>query len=177
MFGTKKVGNITFSYKTSELFDDAALLSAHMAKNTVIPEGSALDEFVLTNDEKDVFEVCVKQVMPDIYENLMKMSSGIEDAFCVETIANIEKDGLQRTSGVYISFNINDNNAYNENVLALVDATLLSCLKYGALAEFYSVNLNGDLGRIARDKYTASIMQLNQRLFQLKRKSISPQLL
>lgn len=157
-----KDGKIAFSYNSDELFNDVSLVSAYMTKNISTDSGTALDEFAISEDERDAFEVCVKQALPSIYETLMKMSSGIEDAFKYEN--------------KIIEFNIVDNSAYNGNVLKLVESTLLECMKYGVLTEFYSICVNGDLFRIAQDKFTTSLFQLKQRLFQLKKKVVSSQL-
>jgi hypothetical protein len=108
---------------------------------------------------------------------MMKITSGVEDAFKdAVAVSGSESDGLNRTEGTYIEFNIQNNDSYNANVLSLVDATLLNCLKYGVLAEFYSICVNAELFRIAQDKYTTSLFQLKQRLFQLKKKTVSSQL-
>ena len=74
---------ITFSYKNEEMFNDVSLLSAYMTKNLAGDKGSMMDEFTITDDEKDVYEVCVKQALPSIYESMLKISFGVTDAFGV----------------------------------------------------------------------------------------------
>jgi len=177
MVGNKANGNVTFYYNGDELFNDVSLMSAYMTKNIKSDAGSMMDEFSISDDEKDVYGVCVRQTLPNIYETMMKITSGVEDAFkdAVE-VGDSDTEGLNRKVGTYIEFNIQNNDAYNSNVLSLVDATLLNCLKYGILAEFYSICVNGELYRIAQDKFTTSLFQLKQRLFQLKKKTVSSQL-
>lgn len=153
---------IKFYMDSNDLFNDVSLLSSYMIKNIVIDGGSALDEFVISEDEKAVYDVCVEQTMPYIYEVMMKITNGVDDAF-------------NSTTGE-ISFSVVDNNAYNGNVLKLVDATIRECMKYGVLAEFYSINTNVDLYTLARNKHTENMRLLQQRLFQLKKKSIVSQL-
>lgn len=177
MFGKKETGNITFYYDSDKLFNDVSLMSAYMTKNLKSEAGSLMDEFNISDDEKDIYGVCVRQTLPNIYETMMKITSGVENAFDDEVdVATTETGGLKRPAGKYIEFNMQNNESYNDNVLNLVDATLLNCLKYGVLAEFYSICVNGDLYRIAQDKFTTSLFQLKQRLFQLKKKSVSSQL-
>ena len=154
---------IVFSYKREDLFNDVSLLSAYMVKNMVIKEGSALDEYSITEDEKDVWGVCLKQALPDIYEAFLKISSGVVDAFFEEPVSN----------NSIISITIDDNKAYNNNVLRLVESTLRDCINYGTLVEFYSVCLNDALYNVAKGKYASCMYQLNKRLFQLKRKKVS----
>ena len=177
MFGNKTTGNITFYYDSDKLFNDVSLMSAYMTKNLKNEAGSAMDEYSISDDEKDIYGVCVRQTLPNIYETMMKITSDDGTAFSDDVkVGDNDETGLGRNAGTYIEFNIMDNDAYNDNVLSLVDATLLNCLKHGILAEFYSICVNGDLYRIAQDKFTTSLFQLKQRLFQLKKKSVSSQL-
>lgn len=202
MFG-KNEGNITFYYDSDKLFNDVSLMSAYMTKNLKSEAGSLMDEFSISDDEKDMYAVCIRQTLPNIYETMMKITSGVGNAFEDEVVLdlgserNLSEDGkteldvvvdtsgkdqnakdktLGRFAGKYIEFTLQDNDAYNDNVLNLVDATLLNCLKHGVLAEFYSICVNGELYRIAQDKFTTCLFQLKQRLFQLKKKSVSSQL-
>lgn len=177
MVGNKTDGIIAFSYNSDNLFNDVSLMSAYMTKNLKTEVGSVMDEFNISDDERDIYDVCVRQALPNIYETMMKITSGVDNAFSDEIeLTTDETDGLKRAKGKYIEFNIQNNDAYNSNVLNLVDATLLNCLKYGILAEFYSICVNVDLHRIAQDKFTTSLFQLKQRLFQLKKKSVFSQL-
>lgn len=177
MFGNKETGNITFYYDSDKLFNDVSLMSAYMTKNLASDRGSLMDEFNISDDEKDIYKVCVRQTLPNIYEAMLKITSGVENAFEDEAIvATEETSGLKRGVGTYIEFTMQDNDAYNDNVLNLIDATLLNCIKYGVLSEFYSICVNVDLQRTAQDKFTTSLFQLKQRLFQLKKKTISSQL-
>lgn len=177
MFGNKETGKITFYYNNDGLFSDVSLMSAYMTKNLANESGSLMDEFNISDDEKDIYKVCVRQTLPNIYETMMKITSGIDNAFEDEvTVSTQESDDLKRSAGTYIELTMQDNEAYNSNVLSLVDATLLNCLKYGVLAEFYSICVNADLYRLANDKFTANLFQLKKRLFQLKKKSVSSQL-
>ena len=164
MVNTNTTGTITFSYDKEELFNDVSLLSSYMVKNMVIQEGSALDEFAITTDEKDVWAVCLKQALPDIYEAFLKISSGVTDAFNDSSVSGGKTN---------VVINIKDNGAYNTNVLSLVDSTLRDCINYGTLVEFYSVCLNDALYNVAKGKYASCMFQLNKRLFQLKRRQVS----
>lgn len=176
MFGNKETGKLTFYYDSDGLFNDVSLMSAYMTKNLVNEGGSLMDEFNISDDERDIYNVCVRQTLPNIYETMMKITSGVSGAFEDEAEAKAG-DALGRTVGnKYIEFTIVDNAEYNDNVKNLVDATLLNCLKYGILAEFYSICVNMDLHRIVQDKFIANLFQLKKRLFQLKKKSVSSQL-
>lgn len=160
----KEYGTITFSYSNDELFNDVSLLSSYMVKNMVFEAGPALDEFVITDDEKDVWKVCLKQALPNIYEALLKISSGVTDAF---------NDNVEVGSKKYLQIKIKDNKEYNTNVLSIVESTLRDCINYGTLVEYYSININDGLLNLAKGKFNNYMFQLNKRLFQLKKKSIN----
>ena len=170
MVGNKKNGVITFSFDSKELFNDVSLLSAYMAKNMVAE--NALDDFIITEDEESVYDVCLRKALPNIYEIMMKLSSGVDNAFGVVELNEEEWVGLRRPVGKYVEFSIVDNEAYNSNVLGLVENTLRDCIEYGVLKEFYSISLNLDMQTLAKAKYAENILLLNQRLFQLKKKNV-----
>lgn len=176
MVGNKINGSIAFYYDSKELFDAVGILSSYMSKNLVADSLSALDEFSISSDEWDIYKVCLKQSLPNIYDEFLKMTSCITEAFDDEVkIESEDTSGLNRKAGTYVEITIRNNNAYNSNVLSLVDSTLLTCIKYGVLAEFYSVCQHEALFRVANDKYITSLMQLRQRTLPLKRKVVSSQ--
>lgn len=155
---TTENGKITFSFTTSQLFNDVCLISSFMTKNLMNENGSALDDFAITDDERELFDVCVKQTTPNIFESMLKMTK------CTEGYVN---------DGTNISFSVKDNYAHNENAITLVESTIYDCLKFGVLSEYYSMCINAPLQSIVNKKYSDALLLLNQRLFQLKKKSIS----
>lgn len=192
MFGiTKTAGNadsqIIFFYDSKKVFNDVSLMSAYMTKNLATEKGSIMDEFSISDDEKDVVDVCIRQTLPNIYEAMMKITSGVTSAFDDDysgsELLKIEWDGTSPIDSSsasdddkFITFKLQNNDKYNDNILNLIDATLLNCIKHGVLAEFYSICMNADLYRIAQDKLTTNLFQLKQRLFQLKKKAVTSQL-
>lgn len=162
----QKEGIITFIYNNEDLFNRAGLESAYMTKNASNEEGASLDAFALTDDERALYDVCLNKTVANVYEVLAKISSGVTDAFN----ASAAIDGKD---GKFVRFAVRDNKAYNSNTLPLVDNTIADCLVYGALSEFYSTNANNSLQRMAQEQYANSLLSLNQRLFQLKKKRIS----
>jgi hypothetical protein len=178
MYGNKKSGEITFYYNSEDLFDGVSMLSAYMAKNLGEESGDMLDEFCITKDEREAYDACVKQVLPHIYEAMMQLAidSATERAFNdSEVVGQKETTGLQREVGTYVVFTIRDNGSYNNNAKSLVSDTLYDCLKYGILAEYYSVNANTELYRMSNDKFVSHLIALKSRLFQLKRRKVTSQ--
>ena len=170
---TNKSEKITFSYNASDVFNDICLMSAYMAKS-LSNDAAAIDEFSITEDERELYNVCVKQALPNIYEVMVKMSMGIDNAFSSDVkVEDKGNDPLNREVGTYIELNVANNNAYNSNALSIVDSTINDCIKYGVLAEFYTMNINIELQKIAQSKLNNSLSQLKNRLFQLKKKTMS----
>ena len=178
MFVNNDNSKITFSYSAKGIFNDVCLMSAYMTKNISKDASAVVDELIITDDEKELYDVCLKQALPNIYEVMIKMSFGINDAFNDNVnVPAKESTGLQREKGTYIDISMLNNHAYNENVLSIVDATIADCIKYGVLAEFYSMCINIELQKIAQSKFNNSLSQLKNRLFQLKKKAVSSQIL
>jgi hypothetical protein len=155
---TKSKGTITFGFETDALFNDVCLISAYMTKDIANENGSVTDEFIITEDERDLFDLCVRQALPRIYDEMLKMST------CVTGYTN--ENGK-------ITFSVRDNHAYNDNVLPLVEASIFDCLKYGVLSEFYSICLHATLLELTKGKYDEMLRLLNKRLYQLKKRIIS----
>ena len=220
---------VRFFYNREQLFNDVSLMSNFMAKNLATKDGNSLtDEFAISDDEKDLFGVCVQQSLPDIYEAMTKITSGVSSAFeddylddsivkeyPVESAPMPESPDLyagasepggkykedevyyvtprynrvylteepettwssgetyyEKTPEHFVLFILQDNAAYNENVLTLVDASLYNVIKYGVLKEFYSTVLQADFFKVCTERFLGELFKLKSRLFQLKKKSV-----
>lgn len=179
---------ILFIYDRSILFNDVSLMSNYMAKNLATKDGNSLtDEYAISGDEQDIVDVSIRSSLPDIYEALTKITTAVIPAFddCVtidsggagtppkKTIGkDISNADVKVPYGDYVELYILDNNAYNANVITMVDASLYNALKYGVLKEVYSSLVNTDLYNLCNARFIAELLKLKQRLFQLKKKSV-----
>ena len=171
---------ILFFYNRDTLFNDVSLMSNYMAKNLSTKDGNSLaDEYAISDDERDLVDVSIRATLPDIYEAVTKITSGVIPAFddsVAESAGTKGKDisgnNVTITSGNYVEFNILDNDAYNANVITLVDASLYNALKQGILKEFYTTVLQPDFFKVCSERFVAELFKLKQRLFQLKKKSV-----
>jgi hypothetical protein len=141
-------------------------MSNYMSKNLSTKDGNSLtDDYAISDDERDLVDVCIRATLPDIYEAMVKITNSITSAF--------EDDDTTAISGEHcVSFTIQDNNAYNENVLNMVDASLYNCLKQGTLKEVYSTVVQPEFFNTTSNRFVAELYKLKQRLFQLKKKSV-----
>lgn len=155
-------GVIAFIYNNEDLFNDAGRESAYMTKNVSAESDVALDEYALSDDERALYDTCLDKTVTNVYDVLSKIGAGFDTSAAI--------DGKE---GTFVRLSVNDNDAYNENTLSLVDKTIAECLIYGTLAEFYSTNANPVLQNMSQEKYAGTLLLLNQRLFQLKKKKTS----
>ena len=171
---------LLFYYNRDVLFNDVSLMSNFMAKNLSSKEGNSLtDEYAISDDEKDLFDVCVRACLPDIYEAMAKITNAVIPAFEDDVQEDGTKSGedisgtaVTVAAGNYVEFTLQDNDAYNANVLSMVDASLNNALKQGVLKEFYSTVIQADFFKVCTDRFIAELFKLKQRLFQLKKKSV-----
>ena len=220
---------IKFYYNRDTLFNDVSLMSNFMAKNLATKEGNSLtDDFAISDDERDLFGVCVQQTLPDIYESMAKITNGVNNAFEDAEVGVIadevyleagstipsntyyegstqqtgsftqpyhSEDGTMvylkstyasgtasgtihyfKITGQYVTFILQENAAYNVNILNLVDASLNNTLKQGVLREFYSIVIQPEFFKVCAERFISELFKLKQRLFQLKKKSVSTNL-
>ena len=148
---------IEFSYPLQGIFDNASRVSAFNAKSIKDKEGrSLLADYALSDDEKDMFLQGMNSILPEIYEKILKITSGVEDAYFFEVTATDVK------------FTIQDNDAYNKNVLTLVDASLMECIIEGSLKAWYKNCAQGDLLGLYLKSFNDNLEKLFDRMFQLK---------
>lgn len=181
--GTPK--KIVFLYDRSILFNDVSLMSNYMVKNLATKDGNSLtDEYAISGDEEDIVDVSIRAALPDLYESLTKITTAVVPAFddkhTYGSSTTIGKDitstDVTVDAGSYVEFYILDNQAYNANVITMVDASLYNALKYGVLKEVYSSIVNTDLYNLCNARFIAELLKLKQRLFQLKKKSVESNL-
>lgn len=152
-------GIITFSYTRTLLFNNASLRSTYKARCLTDESGRYLGEpYALSDDERDAFAVCVENVVSDIYDTVLKMTTDVGEAFAADSDD--------------VVFKIQDYQAYNENVLKNVDISIKNALINGILKEWYDLCAKPDFFKEYSEKYETCINLLNDRLFQLKKKTL-----
>lgn len=158
----EKEGVISFYYNCEDMFSDVCTLSAYMVKNASAEAGALLDDFAITDDEREVYDYSLVKAAMAVYEAFSKIGKGYAPI--------VRRVGYDDS---YTTFKIVDNKSYSDSHVEFADATIEDCLRYGILAEYYSVNANDILRKMAQDKFASNLLLLNQRLFQLKKKRVS----
>lgn len=148
---------IQFIYNGADLFNNVSLKTSYKSR-FVSEDGRVVDEMTMMDDDKDAFEANLEKILPDIHERIIKLTSAVEDAYSTE--------------GGNITIKMQNNNAYNANVLGLVDASIYDCLETGSIKEWYSICGKSDYEREYAEKFSAALARLSNRMFQLKKKTI-----
>lgn len=148
---------ILFQYALDDLFNNVSLKSSYKAR-VVSDDGRVADDMSMLDDDKDAFKANIMKLLADIYERIVKLTSSVENAYTVDQTNIIVK--------------MQNNDAFNPNVLDIVDASIYDCLETGSLKEWYSVCGKMDYEQEYGVKYNAALSLLSNRMFQLKKKSI-----
>lgn len=172
---------IIFYYKKDDFFKHLSLRTLYRAKNIKSEAGEALiDDYAMSEDEKDVFLLFMKQATYDAYDIVQKMTTGITTAPIViddtTSIITIVPDGENTTEDILntYSFKILDEAAFNENALYAVDSGIEKYIKCHVLADWYDlVGLDNEYIKWSTKKDVARIDLITKRLFQLRKPLIS----
>lgn len=151
---------IKFAFSKNAIFDRVSLETTYMTKNLQNKNGENIsEEYALSEDERDAFNLAIEQVLPKVFEIFLKQTSGIVDAFKQTTVEG----------NTTIEISINDHQAYNANVLSLVDKAIEDCIVSGCEQVWFETVVHPDLIALTVAKNTDKVRILNKRLFQLKK--------
>jgi len=134
---------INFYYIIDTLFNDISLRSMYQARNKKDSDGnSMLDDFSITEDERDIFLGLVEDAVYDVFLSFLKYTKAITAPAIFHNI-NYTPDGGDEalTSGVRIV----NYEAYNQNYLVVIDKNLFKAIRFYTLRDFASSQgLNDD---------------------------------
>ena len=150
-------GEITFQYDMSDAFNNVSQKTSYKAR-LVSDDSKINDDLSMLDDDKSAFEANLSMIMADIYERLVKLTSGVDKAYSI--------------SDMVVTIKIQNNASYNPNVVDVVDASIYKCLETGSMKEWYSVCGKTDFEAEYAIKYNDALKQLSNRIFQLKKKTI-----
>ena len=157
----KKVDAITntiiFEYEVADLFNNVSLKTSYKSR-MISDDGRIVDDLTMLDDDQDAFRANILKILADIYERIVKLTSSITDAYAL--------------SDTSVTIKLQNNDAYNENVLDIVDASIYECLETGSMKEWYSICGKVDFEQEYTNKYITALRLLSNRMFQLKKKTI-----
>ena len=172
-------GKIVFYYPHGSLFEDVQHMSAYMCKNVVSKDGEDLSErYAITDDEADMFSICLRETVPEVYDAVKVLTHGIEDAL-YDDILGSEFETLDPAFGEldlvpterYVVIITQDNAAYNPNEPKLADSAIQTALEQGALAEFYVRVAEKSLTEMSAAQFDLARSNVSRRIIGLRKKT------
>lgn len=180
MYTLLHTGEIIYYFDHKDLFDDVKHESAFMCKNIVSKDGDPLSErFAITDDEEQIFGLTIREILPVIYEAVRPLTHGIDDAISDDMLGSVLKaiPDLSGLEGVvnddeYVVIRLQDNGAYNPNMLKIVDSSLQTAIEQGALSEFYARVVHRDLTEMSAAFFSSQVTSLTRRIVELRKKTV-----
>ena len=163
---------IQFYYLTEDLFSNVSLRSMYRALNIKAESGESLiDDFAISEDERDAFNVLIRDAAHEVFQHVLKMCKGITSALVLDSFIFIDDAS---SSGPYYAVKVLDNDAYNENNLEIVENTIKMLLQVHVLKNWYELKGHTDEQTKLMAKYNSlKIKLINKDLFGLKKPSLS----
>jgi hypothetical protein len=171
--------HIVFFYKEDALFNNVMIRTTYRAKNIRDTTGeSQIDDYAISEDERDVFGIFLSGSIHEAFNNVMKMTTKVTDALILgatgtSVFASALPEGVLGTDILY-GFKIKDHEAYNNNNIILVDEGVKSMVEAYIMRDWYEMVGNNDEFVKMREKYlTLKRDLITKRLFQLRKPFIS----
>jgi hypothetical protein len=174
--GTPPAPNtIAFYYGTDDMFNNVNLKSSYRAKNIKTESGDSLiDDFAITEDERDAFTLFLNASMHDAFNIVMKMTGGVANALYLDVANGTILGTVSGTQFDCYGFKIKDHAAYNSNNLTLVDEGIKNLLEAFIMKEWYKMTgHDGELAKWLNEYLTIKRDLINRRLFQLRKALIN----
>lgn len=153
---------ITFYYKTDDLFNKAMIYSNYKAESIKTEQGaSMLEEYSLSQDERDLFLVMLEEAVYDCGMRFRKLSHGVTNGVSfneeIPEIVDSEK---------YCAFRIVDQKAYNQNLVNFVTQHAEAYIIDYVLYKWYATKNLMELAKYAQSDLQVSRHNLEKSLFQ-----------
>lgn len=171
--GPNKV--IVFYYKTEDLFNDISLLTMYRAKNILAADSkeSQIDEVGVSQDELDAFKVFAKTSIFDAFAQVVKMTKGVPSSPWVDSEVSLDESSTSSstiTTDKSYGFMIFDNEAYNVNMVQLVDHGILQFMRAEILFNWWDMTgIDAEASKAKAKWDDARRSLVNKYLFQLRK--------
>lgn len=153
---TKTEEIITFTYQMNDLFDLTSRRTSIMTKNMFTKDGGSLaEEYAMSDDERSTFESYFDKAIVDVYAALLKLSSGVADAYVKNETSLIIK--------------IKNYKAFNPNVLPIVEISIKDTIVSACVREWFNIVSHTELLKQSTLDYTQYEALMRKRLVQLKK--------
>jgi hypothetical protein len=154
-------GTIRFYYGTTSLFNEVKQRTAYAAKGMTSQDGKAqFDDFSFTDNEEDLFDTFLSYAVPEVFAELVRISKGVTDSVFIDTDQGDEE-------GEVSGFSLVDYEAYNDNILILVDKRTREAIVHYLIKEWWKLKGLNDLYKLALETYELAIRAMKDKAFEL----------
>lgn len=166
---------IAFYYRVADMFNNVILRTMYRAKNIRDNNNeSQVDDWAISEDEKDFFNITIEKAIHDAFNTVMKMTTSVTDALLLNVLENTINTGSGSAEEKCYGFKVRDHEAYNANILNLVDDGIKNMVESYVMMEWYkTVGQNEELQKWLGEYMKNREILVTKRLFQLRKPFIS----
>lgn len=159
---------ISFYYPVEDIFDDSSLRSMYQSRNYKDNSGgSMVDDFAITEDERDIHLGLMEDAVYDVFLNFLKYTKAIENSIA-------HNESYTNTAVTPVTANcswvmIVDRTGFNENYLKAVDANILKAVRFYILRDWFSTQGKDTDAAKFDGLYLLALRNMKNYAFQLKK--------
>lgn len=147
---------LIFAYESKKIFNVARLITSYRMRDLADKEGNLTGEpLAMTRDERDIFDVVVKNAAMIVVDELSKLAQMETEMFF------IDKNRL--------IFNVTNYKKHNINTLNSIDIAIFNVLYNSCIAQFYDIVNQKEQAEIYRVKLAEAQSALHDRCFELRK--------
>jgi hypothetical protein len=149
-------GVLIFAYETEMVFNISRLMTSYRGRDLQDDNGNKIgDPLMLTEDERDIFNLIVNNAAQFICDELAKLSKSRMQMFI------IEEDRL--------IFNIVNHKKYNVNALSSIDVAIFNVLYNSCIYQFYEIINQDKQAEMFKIKFTEAQGMLHERCYEIRK--------
>ena len=167
-------GTLVFHYLTDDLFDRVNALSLYKGRAIKGTNGeSMIDDVAMTAGERDAFNIFMPTAATKVFTLVQKMTNSVTNALIINDVVDFGDASDSDLSNQYAVI-VEDNDAYNENILIQVDKGIQDMLTFHCLADWYELmNLDDQASKMLAKYNDMRLEMVNKRLFDLRKPLMS----
>jgi hypothetical protein len=167
-------GTLVFHYYTDDLFDRVNALSLYKGRAIKGDGGiSQIDDVALTEGERDAFNIFMPTAATKVFSLVMRMTNSVLNALVINDVVDFG-DASDSDQTLQYAVVVEDNDAYNDNILQQVDRGIQDMLTFHCLADWYELmNLDEQAAKMLAKYNDMRLEMVNKRLFDLRKPLMS----
>jgi len=127
------VDTIKFYETTESLFNEIKQRTAYRSKDLVGGDGKPqFDKYAIMDDDEPFFDTLMAYAVPIVFSQLARIAKGVTDSVFVD-------EEISEEIGYGSGFSLVDYDAYDDNILTVIDKRIRECYVQYILSEVWSV--------------------------------------